>query len=72
MICLLYYIDIFHMDKKIIKKIYIILLGKVMIKIIEMIFMIIDIYSNIEMVSIMDMIEFKILTVCNVKHICKQ
>lgn len=63
MICLLYYIDIFHMDKKIIKKIYIILLGKVMIKIIEMIFMIIDIYSNIEMVSIMDMIEFKILTV---------
>lgn len=59
MICLLYYIDIFHMDKKIIKKIYIILLGKVMIKIIEMIFMIIDIYSNIEMVSIMDMIDLK-------------
>lgn len=62
MICLLYYIDIFYMDKKIIKKIYITFLGKVMIKIIEMIFIIMDIYTNIETVSIMDIMESKILT----------
>lgn len=63
MICLLYYIDIFYMDKKIIKKIYITFLGKVMIKIIEMIFMIMDIYTNIETVPIMDIMESKILTI---------
>lgn len=50
------------MDKKIIKKIYITFLGKVMIKIIEMIFIIMDIYTNIETVSIMDIMESKILT----------